>query len=214
VLHPNSSNQPYNKDIMTLKKTSKPSDRPCKLRLNLLWNHLEFSATDLYTIALFALFCLYLGWTNPVVLWVGAIACLIAISFGLFQKGLNFALAWNLPIRPWQVASVVLALTAVFGEMPMPAHAQFFDSLEKSLTDVVTEADTGIDESIIKTIFVFFRVLMVLAFIIGVIIVFIQATRGNDWQPIANLLAIGVAFVIGVEVITKLMLGDGAGGTG
>jgi hypothetical protein len=185
---------------MGLKKTSA---QLAKLRL---------SKTDYYSLTLFTLFCFYLAWTNPATLWVGAIACLVAISFGLLQKGLSFAFDWNIPIRSWHVASLVLALTAVFGQAPLPAHAQFFDSLEKSLTDVVTQADTGIDEGIIKTIFIFFRVLMVLAFIIGVIIVFIQATRGNDWQPIANLLAIGVAFVIGVEVITKLMLGTG--GTG
>lgn len=142
-------------------------------------------------------------------LWVGGFSCLIAICFGLFQKGLAFALACNLPIRPWHVASLVLALTVVFGEVSLPAHAQLFDSLEKSLTKVISEANTGIDQGIITTIFAFFRVLMALAFIIGVIIVFIQATRGTDWQPIANLVAIGVAFVIGVEVITKLMLGKG-----
>jgi hypothetical protein len=195
-----STNHPYSEDTMGLKKTSA---QLAKLRL---------SKTDYYSLTLFTLFCFYLGWTNPATLWVGAIACLVAISFGLLQKGLSFAFEWNIPVRSWHIASIVLALTAVFGQVPLPAHAQFFDSLEKSLTDVVTQADTGIDESIIKTIFVFFRVLMVLAFIIGVIIVFIQATRGNDWQPIANLLAIGVAFVIGVEVITKLMLGTG--GTG
>jgi hypothetical protein len=51
--------------------------------------------------------------------------------------------------------------------------------------------------------------LIVLAFLIGVVIVFTQATRGGDWQPIANLLAIGIAFVIGVEVISTLIIGGG-----
>ena len=63
-------------------------------------------------------------------------------------------------------------------------------------------------------IFVIFRILIVLAFLIGVVIVFTQATRGGDWQPIANLLGIGVAFVIGVEVISLLIIGDGGGGGG
>jgi hypothetical protein len=40
------------------------------------------------------------------------------------------------------------------------------------------------------------------------------AMRGADWQPLLNVMGIGVAFVVGVEVISQLMLGGtGTGGT-
>jgi hypothetical protein len=82
------------------------------------------------------------------------------------------------------------------------------------MTDVVSESGAGIDEGLIQTIFVFFRVIVILAFLVGVIVAFAQATRGNDWQPIANMLGIGIAFVIAVEIISILILGGGGGAQG
>lgn len=152
----------------------------------------------------------YLAFFQPAALLVACFASLIAVCFNLMQRGLLVAGVY-VPVKSWHLAAVVLAATALFGNFETPAYAQFFNALEEAITEVITGADTGIDEGVIETIFVFFRVLVVLAFLIGVIVVFTQATRGNDWQPIANLLAIGVAFVIGVEVITALILGDAAG---
>lgn len=193
---------------MVSKLRARGQSRSRMFQFDLLWNRVQLSLTDLYSIFLFGALCVYLAVTQPYVLAVGGIATLVAISFRLFQRGLSFAIAYDIPIRPWHLASFVLAVTAVFGQAHLPVMAQFFNSLEEATNEVIAEADTGIDEATITTIFVFFRILIILAFIIGVIIVFIQATRGNDWQPIANLLAIGVAFVIGVEVITVLMLGE------
>ena len=91
-----------------------------------------------------------------------------------------------------------------------PASAQFFDALEEAVIDVIDEGDTGIDDGIIETIFAFLRVVVILAFVVGVSVVLTQAFRGNDWVPIANMLSVGLAFVIVIELITNLMLGDDA----
>lgn len=199
---------------MLTSRKSKRKEYPA-VQLPLLWNRIALSQTDLYSLAILSMITLFVGWTQPITLLIGSIFGALAVSFRLFQKGMIFAFAYNLPIKPWHLASVVLALVAVGTHgAHLPAFAQFFTALEESITSIITDADIGIDESVITTIFVFFRVLIVLAFVIGVIIVFVQATRSNDWQPIANLLAIGVAFVIGVEVITALMLGEGTGAGG
>lgn len=199
---------------MLTQRKQKKKEYPV-VQFPLLWNRIALSQTDLYSIGILTAIALFLGWTQPATVLVGAIFGAVAVSFRLFQKGMLLAFSYNIPIKPWHVTSLVLACVAVASHgSHLPAFAQFFDTLEQAVTDIVAEADTGIDEGIITTIFVFFRVLIVLAFVIGVIIVFVQATRSNDWQPIANLLAIGVAFVIGVEVITVLMLGEAGGGGG
>jgi len=45
------------------------------------------------------------------------------------------------------------------------------------VTDVVSEGDTGIDESIIATMFTFFRIIVVPAFCDWVVVVLTQAFR-------------------------------------
>jgi hypothetical protein len=120
-------------------------------------------------------------------------------------------------ISGWQMALAASVAAIVLLPHAEPAQAQFFNSLETRLKEVITAADTGIDENIITQIFVFFRILVVLAFVTGVIICLTLAMRGADWQPLLNVMGIGVAFVVGVEVISQLMLGGagvGAGGGG
>lgn len=179
--------------------------------LNLLWNQqIHLSRLDLNVTGLLVALIAYLSVFQPQTLAVGGLFSLLAISFRLLQYGVEAASSVNLPIRAWHLISLVLALTAVFGQLHPPAAAQFFSNLEQGLKDVIAGTNSGIDDATITTIFVFFRVLVVLAFVVGVIAVFSQAMRGSDWQPIAQLLAIGIAFVIGVEVVTTLILGTGA----
>lgn len=111
-------------------------------------------------------------------------------------------------IKPWYLLGFALTISSILS-IEIPANAQFFDALEQGVTDVVSEGDTGINESIIATMFTFFRIIVVLAFVIGVVVVLAQAFRGNDFAPIANMLGVGIAFVIVVELITNLMLGTG-----
>ncbi len=176
--------------------------------LNLLWNQqVRLSRLDLNVIGLLVALVAYLSVFQPQALAVGGLFSLLAISFRLLQYGVETATGFNIPIRVWHLMSLVLALTVVFGQLGLPAEAQFFNNLEQGLKDVIAGTNSGIDDDTITTIFVFFRILVVLAFVVGVISVFSQAMRGGDWQPIAQLLAIGIAFVIGVEVVTTLILG-------
>jgi hypothetical protein len=117
-------------------------------------------------------------------------------------------------IPGWQMALAGSMVALVIVPHAEPAQAQFFNSLETRLKEVITAADTGIDENIITQIFVFFRILVVLAFVTGVIICLTLAMRGADWQPLLNVMGIGVAFVVGVEVISQLMLGGAGTGGG
>ena len=177
------------------------------------WIKTNFSTNDVATLVALGCIVGYLVIAKPPLLLGAFFGALIALNFNVIQRGL-MAVGCYISVKAWHIAVMVFGSTVLLDSLGSPAHAQFFNSLEEAIASVITEADTGIDEGIITTIFVFFRVLIVLAFLVGVVVVFTQATRGNDWQPIANLLAIGVAFVIGVEVITVLILGDAGGGGG
>ncbi len=174
----------------------------------LLWNRINLSMLDGSFIVALLCIGIYLLLFMPEILDAGFFAGLIMTAFQLFRLSMKYAnVQWMLPIKFWHLAGVILFLTIVLSGGP--AHAQFFNALETAVIDVIADANTGISRTVVENIFLFFRVLIVLAFIVGVIVAFSQATRGNDWQPIANLLGIGVAFVIGVEIITILILGGG-----
>ncbi len=175
------------------------------------WIKANLSLNDVATLVALGCIASYLIISKPPVLLAACLGALIALNFNVVQRGL-MAAGCYISVKLWHLAAIVFGSTVLLDSLGSPAYAQFFNTLEEAIADVITEADTGIDEGIITTIFVFFRVLIVLAFLVGVVVVFTQATRGNDWQPIANLLAIGIAFVIGVEVITVLILGDAGGG--
>jgi len=150
------------------------------------------------------------------------IACYI-LAIGLEQVSALLAPVFfrrGRRILGWQIALAGVVAALVILPQAEPAQAQFFNSLETGLKAVIADSGSGIDEGIITTIFVFFRVLVVLAFVTGVIISLTLAMRGGEWQPLLNVIGIGVAFVVAVEVISVLILGTaataggGAGGGG
>lgn len=199
---------------MQLVSPSKRRDRV--IRFQLLWNKITLNYTEVRLITGLALVVGYMLWVSPAAMMTACIVGLFAVAFGLFNQSLQAATGFGLPIKAWHLGSVVIAVSAVVAAGAIdPVSAQMFNNLEEAVTDAIAETgDSAIDTAVITTIFNIFRILIVLAFLIGVVIVFTQATRGGDWQPIANLLAIGVAFVIGVEVISQLIIGDGGGGGG
>lgn len=177
------------------------------------WIKANLSTNDVATLVALGCIIGYLVIAKPPLLLGAFFGALIALNFNVIQRGL-MAAGCHIPAKLWHLAALVFGSTVLLDSLGSPAQAQFFNTLEQAVSDVITDANTGIDENIITTIFVFFRILIVLAFLVGVVVVFTNAMRGNDWQPIAQLLAIGVAFVIGVEVITVLILGDAGGGGG
>jgi hypothetical protein len=114
----------------------------------------------------------------------------------------------------WQfgLGAIVMALTIL--RQTEIADAQFFNNLEAGLKTVIGDSGSGIDEGIITTIFVFFRIIVALAFVTGIVISLTLSLRGGDWQPLASVMGIGVGFVVLVEVMSTLILGAGGGGGG
>lgn len=169
----------------------------------------QLQTADPRAIASIVAGAVYLAVTDSATVYLFLTCFLIAVAI---KVSVSYVPGLVIRIKPMHVLALALTLTTVVTWTP-PASAQFFEALEQGVTDVVSDADTGIDETIIENIFTFFRIVIVLAFLVGVSVVLTQAFRGNDWGPIANMLGVGVAFVIVIELITSLILGDeGAGG--
>jgi hypothetical protein len=117
-------------------------------------------------------------------------------------------------VSGWQVGLGAIVTGFVVMRQAGPADAQFFNSLETGLKAVIADSGSGIDEGIITTIFIFFRVLVVLAFVTGIIISLTLSLRGGDWQPLVSVMGIGLGFVVLVEVMSVLILGAGGAGGG
>ena len=181
------------------------------VQFQLLWNQITLNSSELRLIVTLAAITGYILLTSPEVFITAILMSMVAISFALINRSAQAIAGFGLPIQGWHLASVVIAVSAVVGMGSIdPVSAQMFNNLESAVNDAINNTGgTTIAPETITTIFNIFRILIVLAFLIGVVIVFTQATRGGDWQPIANLLAIGVAFVIGVEVISTLIIGGG-----
>jgi hypothetical protein len=172
---------------------------------------LKHHPSDLGLVATLVAIAGYLGLSQPDILVTALLTGAIATALGLMNRSAQVMLGWGLPLQRWHLVSGVIAISALVGLGAVdPVAAQMFNNLENAVNDAVNNTGgTTIAPETITTIFNIFRILIVLAFLIGVVIVFTQATRGGDWQPIANLLAIGIAFVIGVEVISTLIIGGG-----
>lgn len=197
---------------------------PALYRVTVLGQDLRLNQYHVAALSILASLVVYLLIRQPPMTAVLVAAAVTATWAWTFTRSSGLDLVWSrlfpssrafsrrnkkLSGSYW-LSMAVLAIIAL--GQGQPASAQFFNSLEQATTQVVAGSNSGIDPAIIQIIFILFRVLIVLAFVAGVVGLLTQAFRGGDWAPIASMLGIGIAFVIGVEVITTLMIGGTGGG--
>lgn len=195
---------------MLKSKLSNSISKSNRYSLSIFGYGLHVSQKEVAFLAILSTLTVYLWLRQPPLLAV-LMASVIAIAWAVFESFLKAIFAHSHRSFQWQFLLGLFVCAAIILGDHSPASAQFFNALEQATTQVVSTSGSGIDPSIVQTIFVLFRVLVVLAFVAGVVGLLVQAFRGGDWQPIASMIGIGLAFVIGVEVITSLMLGPGGG---
>lgn len=186
---------------MRTRKVNKPL-----FKAKLFWNQITLDTTDLRAIGILLVAVVYMGITQPMALVFSTLLGTFAVALHLLNQSVQKAIGFGLPVKGWHLVSVVIALTLLLSQFHAPADAAMFQQLEETVTEAISGSGGAIDAAIITSIFNVFRVMIVFAFIIGGIVVLTQAFRGGDWQPIANLIGIGVAFVVGVEVISALVI--------
>ena len=132
-----------------------------------------------------------------------AIAFLVTQALAISASTLKLKLSWK--VKPWLFWSILIASIIVLSTA-VPVQAMLFDTAETAVTDIITAAGSNIDTAVITGIFTFFRLIVILAFIAGIIGMAYQAMQGGDWKPIFTAMGIAMGVVMAVEVLTNMIL--------
>lgn len=150
----------------------------------------------------------FIGLRNPSTLTVYLILCLVAHCTKMIVDYFPpLTKMIGVHIKAHHVAALILICTMVFSSIGMPAHALLFDSIEAKVNEILTGANSTVDAATVTLIFTVLRVIVILGILVGGIFLVSQAMQGGDWKPIGNMMAIGVGFVLAIEVLSQLILG-------
>ncbi|MEB3281228.1 MAG: hypothetical protein VKK42_20120 [Lyngbya sp.] len=150
----------------------------------------------------------FIGFRDPGAVTVYLTACLIAISGKMVADySPKVAALVGVRIKVHHVAACILLLTILVSSMGMPAQALLFQSIEDKVNEILTSAGSTVDAATVTTIFTVLRIIVIFGFLVGGIFLVNQAMQGGDWKPIGNMMAIGLGFVLAIEVLSRLVLG-------
>lgn len=168
---------------------------------------------DLLLLSFLIVGFVFIGLRHPSTLTVYLIVCLVAhCTKMMIDYFPPLARMIGVHIKARHVAALTLMCTMVFSSIGMPAHALLFDSIEAKVNEILTGANSTVDAATVTLIFTVLRVIVILGILVGGIFLVTQAMQGGDWKPIGNMMAIGVGFVLAIEVLSQLILGGGTGG--
>jgi hypothetical protein len=150
----------------------------------------------------------YFCYGEPRVMTVMACSCIISyICLNIINFFGEQLLKLNFKIKRWHFIATALGVALSFTVLEAPSQALLFESLEEAMGDVVTASGDAVSEEIITGLFMFFRVVVILAFVGAAILGVTQALQGSEWRPIANMMGIGVGLVLAIEVVTNMIIG-------
>lgn len=157
-------------------------------------------------ICIFGLF--YYLFQEPRVMTVLAFTTVTTVTTLSLVKFLIYKLFdYKVKFKLWHFLAIALGICLCFTGFEIPSHAVIFQALEDAMTDVLTATGDSISEDIIAGMFTFFRVIIVLAFVTGIILAVSQGFQGNDFRPLLNAMGLGVGIVIAIEVLSNLAIG-------
>ncbi|WP_202224238.1 hypothetical protein [Okeania sp. KiyG1] len=163
---------------------------------------------DLWLLAFVIAGLTFIGIQNPAMMTVYLIVCLIAHSVKMMIDYFPpLGKLIGVRFKAHHVAALVLICCMIFSSIGMPAHALLFDAIEAKVNEILTGSGSTVDPATVTLIFTVLRVIVILGILVGGIFLVSQAMQGGDWKPIGNMMAIGVGFVLAIEVMTQLILG-------
>ncbi len=163
---------------------------------------------DLGLLGLLMVGLTFIGLYDPAAVMVYLTTCLIAVCGKMVADySPKVAALVGVRIKVHHVAACILLLTILISSMGMPAQALLFQSIEDKVNEILTGAGSTVDTATITTIFTVLRIIVIFGFLVGGIFLVNQAMQGGDWKPIGNMMAIGLGFVLAIEVLSRLVLG-------
>jgi hypothetical protein len=173
------------------------------------------SKGDLWLLGLLIAGLTFIGMRHPETVVVYLITCLIALCAKMiadYTPAIGAVVGAHIKVH--HVTASILLCTMVFSTIGMPAQALLFEAIETQVNEILTGAGSTIDPATITLVFTVLRIIVIFGFLVGGIFLVNQAMQGGDWKPIGNMMAIGVGFVLAIEVLSNLVLGAGGGGAG
>ncbi len=149
----------------------------------------------------------FIGIRNPATMTVYLVACLVAHSVKMMVDYFpRLGKIFGFKVRAHHVAGLILICTMIFSSIGMPANALIFQTIEDKVVEIIGASGGGIDTATIALIFTVLRIIVIFGILVGGIFLVNQAMQGGDWKPIGNMMAIGVSFVLAIEVLSQLVL--------
>lgn len=127
-------------------------------------------------------------------------------KFQAFQK------RWGVPLKSWHLVSLALAIGAVL-QVNSPASAFFFTTIENAIVNTLTESGAEGSTAFVNILFTIIRIGLLLAVVFGIFYGINQASQGGELRPIFSAFAVGIVSVVGIEGLSKWILGDSEGAT-
>jgi len=179
----------------------------------------QLKVTDFPFLSMFLGIGLYLLFKQPLVVAVGGVATAVGISVYQITQAIPNLEKWiGVRIRFWHIASIIGAITLVFGGFfEQPAQAIFLSGLENFFVEIASQAGEagggeGIEEDTINLVFNVIRGVFLFLVAVAALFAYNQAQQGNDWRPIATQVGLAFGILLTVDVITFLFIGDGTTG--
>ncbi|NEO52557.1 MAG: hypothetical protein F6K54_05415 [Okeania sp. SIO3B5] len=170
---------------------------------------MQIEKGDLWLLAFVIAGFVFVGIQNPGMMTVYLFVCLIAHSVKMMIDYFPpLGKLIGVRFKAHHVAALVLICCMIFSSIGMPAHALLFDAIEAKVNEILTGSGSTVDPATVTLIFTVLRVIVILGILVGGIFLVSQAMQGGDWKPIGNMMAIGVGFVLAIEVMTQLILGS------
>lgn len=152
-------------------------------------------------------------------LLISVLGCVAIPLFTLWQ--ITQTIPWfnkiGIKLNFWNISTVIIALTLVFGVFHQSANALFLSGLESFVTTLINgaQSDAGtIDSETVGLFFNFIRAIFLIGVVVAGLFAYGQAQQGNDWRPIATQIGLAFGLVIAIDIITYIFTGGGTGGTG
>ena len=115
----------------------------------------------------------------------------------------------GLPLKFWQIASLITSLLILFSLLQLPSQAVFLENLEQFVVTLAQGAGTGVTADSIQLIFNLIRAIFLVLVAVAALFAYNQAQQGNDWRPIASQAGMAFGIILAIDVITFLFVGDG-----
>lgn len=146
-------------------------------------------------------------------LLITILGCVTVPVVGLWQ--ITQAIPWlnkiGIKLNFWNLSTIIIALTLVFGLFHQSANAFFLSGLEDFVIELVngaqTDAGSTLDGDAVSLFFNFIRAIFVIGVVIAGLFAYGQAQQGNDWRPIGTQIGLAFGVVIALDIITYIFTG-------